>query len=92
MRDVQIARIRRLSVGSVDIVGHNVGLLIWQDSFTAGRWWVNGPSPDYSAANLTASSRDHPFRDAPALFKRLTRLTGRRFDREEAPNREGKVC
>ena len=27
MRDVQIARIRRLSVGSVDIVGHNVGVV-----------------------------------------------------------------
>jgi len=27
MRDVQIARIRRLSVGSVDIVGHNVGVI-----------------------------------------------------------------
>jgi predicted aspartyl protease len=27
MRDVQIARIRRLSVGSVEIVGHNVGVM-----------------------------------------------------------------
>jgi hypothetical protein len=27
LRDVQIARIRRLSVGSVDIVGHNVGVI-----------------------------------------------------------------
>jgi predicted aspartyl protease len=27
MRDVQIARIRRLSVGSVEIVGHNVGVI-----------------------------------------------------------------
>src|SRR5207248_10965543 len=27
MGDVQIARIRRLSVGSVDIVGHNVGVM-----------------------------------------------------------------
>jgi len=27
MRDVQIARIRRLSVGSIDILGHNVGVM-----------------------------------------------------------------
>ena len=27
LRDVQIARIRRLSVGSVDIIGHNVGVM-----------------------------------------------------------------
>jgi phosphohistidine phosphatase SixA len=27
LRDVQIACIRRLSVGSVDIVGHNVGVM-----------------------------------------------------------------
>ena len=27
VRDVQVARIRRLSVGSVDIVGHNVGVI-----------------------------------------------------------------
>ncbi len=27
LRDVQIARIRRLSVGSIDIVGHNVGVM-----------------------------------------------------------------
>src|SRR6476660_4599672 len=37
-----------------------LALLIWEDSFTAGCWWVNGPSPDYSAANsysvITGSS------------------------------------
>src|SRR5437868_12251571 len=29
-----------------------LALLIWEDSFTAGCWRVNGPSPDYSAANF----------------------------------------
>jgi sterol desaturase/sphingolipid hydroxylase (fatty acid hydroxylase superfamily) len=43
MRDVQIARIRRLSVVRLTSSVTMLALLIWEDSFTAGCWWVKRP-------------------------------------------------
>ena len=56
MRDVQIARIRHLSVGSVDIVGHNVGVINLAGLIHGGLLVGKRPVAKLSAAN---SQRHH---------------------------------